>query len=118
MSTQEIANNFYALAQQGQWNEILDKYFSEDASSVEPAHAQGFPSVKGLDNIRAKGKKWADMVEAVHGGYCKEPQVAGNFFSCAMGMDITMKGQGRQQVDEIAIYEVKDGKIVLEQFFY
>jgi limonene-1,2-epoxide hydrolase len=35
-----------------------------------------------------------------------------------MGMDVTMKGPGRVQMDEIAVYEVKDGKIVKEQFFY
>ena len=43
---------------------------------------------------------------------------AGRFFAVAMGMDCTMKGMGRQKMDEIALYEVKDGKIVREQFFY
>ena len=36
----------------------------------------------------------------------------------AMGMDVTMKGMGRQKMDELAVYEVKDGKIVKEQFFF
>jgi len=58
------------------------------------------------------------MVEEVHGGWASEPIVAGNFISVAMGMDVTMKGQGRMNMDEIALYEVKDGKIVKEQFFY
>jgi hypothetical protein len=31
---------------------------------------------------------------------------------------VTMKGSGRMKMDEIALYEVKDGKIVKEQFFY
>jgi hypothetical protein len=31
---------------------------------------------------------------------------------------VTVKGQGRMKMDEIAVYEVKDGKIVKEQFFY
>jgi len=44
--------------------------------------------------------------------------VAGNYISVAMGMDVTMKGMGRMNMDEIALYEVKDGKIVKEQFFY
>jgi hypothetical protein len=29
-----------------------------------------------------------------------------------------MKGMGRMKMDEIVVYEVKDGKIVQEQFFY
>jgi limonene-1,2-epoxide hydrolase len=35
-----------------------------------------------------------------------------------MGMDVTIKGQGRMKMDEVAVYEVKDGKIVLEHFFF
>lgn len=31
---------------------------------------------------------------------------------------ITLKEQGRMQMDEVALYEVKNGKIVKEQFFY
>jgi hypothetical protein len=32
-------------------------------------------------------------------------------------MDVTMKGRGRVKLEEICAYEVKDGKIVSEQFF-
>lgn len=32
-------------------------------------------------------------------------------------MDVTMKGAGRVKMDEI-VYEVKNGKIVKEQFFF
>jgi limonene-1,2-epoxide hydrolase len=35
-----------------------------------------------------------------------------------MTLDATMTGMGRMQLDEICVYEVKDGKIVFEQFFY
>lgn len=118
MTTQEIANRFNQLAQQGNWNQIQDELFSKEAKSIEPPHAQGLQSVTGIDKIKEKGRQWETMIQEVHGGYCKEPQVAGNFFTCAMGVDITMKGQGRSMMDEIALYEVKDGKIVSEQFFY
>jgi hypothetical protein len=35
-----------------------------------------------------------------------------------MSFDATFKGGGRTKMDEICVYEVKDGKIVKEQFFY
>jgi hypothetical protein len=54
----------------------------------------------------------------MHGGYSNPPQVAGYHFAVAMGIDATMKGPGRVKMDEIAVYEVKNGKIVKEQFFY
>ena len=75
-------------------------------------------SVEGKEAIRKKGEMFNEMIEEMHGGYSREPQVAGNFFSVVMGMDVTMKGAGRMKMDEIAVYEVKDGKIVKEQFFF
>ena len=58
------------------------------------------------------------MVEEMHSGFVSDLVVGGNFISCAMGMDVTMKGMGRMQMDEIAVYEVKEGKIISEQFFF
>ena len=118
MTTQEVANRFNELAQTGQWDKIQEELFAENAVSIEPPHSQGLPSVEGLDGIREKGKRFGEMVEEMHGGYTSAPVVGGNFFSVAMGMDCTMKGMGRQKMDEVAVYEVKDGKIVKEQFFY
>lgn len=118
MNTQKIAARFYELAQQGNWDKIQDELFSTDAQSIEPEHSQGLKTVKGIDQIREKGKQWNVMIEQVHGGYCNEPIVAGNHFACAMGLDVTLKGQPRMQMDEVAVYEVKDGKIVKEQFFF
>jgi hypothetical protein len=118
MTTQEVANRFNELAQSGQWQQIQDELFSDDAESIEPEHSQGMRSAKGREAISQKGKQFGEMVEEMHGGFTGAPQVAGNYFSVAMGMDCTMKGQGRMKMDEICVYEVKDGKIMKEQFFY
>jgi len=118
MTTQEVATRFNELAQTGQWDKIQDELFSDTAESIEPVRSQGLRSVQGMAAIKEKAKEFSAMVEEVHGGYSNEPQVAGNHFAVAMGMDCTMKGQGRVKMEEIAVYEVKDGKIVKEQFFY
>ena len=118
MTTQEVANRFNELAQTGQWEQIHSELFADNALSIEPPASQGMQSVEGLPAIKEKGKRFSEMVEEMHGGYSTPPVVGGRFFSVAMGMDCTMKGMGRQKMDEIALYEVKDGKIVREQFFY
>jgi ketosteroid isomerase-like protein len=118
MTTKDVANRFNELAQTGQWQQIQDELFADNAVSIEPEHSQGMRSAQGIEAIREKGKQFGEMVEEMHGGFSNEPQVAGNHFAVAMGMDVTMKGQGRMKMDEIAVYEVKDGKIVKEQFFY
>lgn len=118
MTTQEVANRFNELAATGNWEAIQEELYADDAVSIEPTHSQGLQTVEGLEAIKQKGVQFQEMVEAMHGGYSKDPIVAGNHFAVAMGMDVTMKGMGRMQMDEICVYEVKDGKIVKEQFFY
>lgn len=120
MTTQQVADRYKELAKENAWDKIQDELFASNAKSIEPAYAaeQGMPSVEGIDAIKKKGQQFNEMVEEMHGGYCTDPVVAGNFFTVAMGMDVTMKGQGRTKMDEIVVYEVKDGKIVSEQFFY
>jgi ketosteroid isomerase-like protein len=118
MTTQDVANRFNELAQSGQWDKIQGELFADNAVSIEPANSPGLKTVQGIDAIRQKGEQFNQAVEEMHGGYSKDPVVAGNHFSVAMGMDVTMKGMGRMNMEEIAVYEVKDGKIVKEQFFY
>src|SRR5437868_5669056 len=118
MTTQDVANRFNELARQGNWEQIQEELFADNAASIEPPHAQGLQSVEGKKAIKQKGEMFQTMVEEMHGGYSSKPIVAGNYFAVAMGMDATMKGMGRTKMDEIALYEVKDGKIVKEQFFF
>ena len=120
MTTQEVAAKFNELAQTGQYDKIQTDLYADNAVSIEPAHAAaiGMVNVESLEAIKQKGAAFNQMVEEMHGGYSTEPVVAGNHFSVAMGMDVTMKGAGRMKMDEIAVYEVKDGKIVKEQFFF
>ena len=120
MTTQEVAARFNELAQTGQWDKIQGELYAENAVSIEPAHAaaMGMGNAEGIEAIKKKGEAFGAMVEEMHGGYSTEPVVAGNFFILAMGMDVTMKGAGRIKLDEVCVYEVKEGKIVKEQFFF
>lgn len=118
MTTKEVANRLSGLFKEYKWAEAQDELFSQDAVSIEPPHSQGLQTVKGLDNIKKKGETFNAMVEEMHGGWVGEPIVGGNYIAVAMGMDVTMKGAGRMNMEEICVYEVKDGKIVKEEFFY
>lgn len=121
MTTQEVANRYMELEKQGNWMQIQDELYSQDVICIEPEHtaAMGMPTLtKGLDAVKAKAAAWNESIEEMHGGYCSEPVVGGNYFSVAMGMDVTMKGQPRMKMDEVAVFGVKDGKIVSEQFFF
>ncbi|MCX6315879.1 MAG: nuclear transport factor 2 family protein [Bacteroidetes bacterium] len=118
MTTQEVANRMSELFKENKWQQAQEELYAVDCESIEPAHAQGLQTVKGLDAIREKGKQFQAMIEEMHGGWVSELIVAGRHITCAMGMDVTLKGMGRSNMEEVAVYEVKDGKVVKEQFFF
>lgn len=118
MTTQEVANRMNELFKENKWDLVQSELYAEDCESIEPANAPGLKTVKGMAAIKEKGQQFNAMIEEMHGGWCSEPLVGGNFISFAMGMDVTMKGMGRIKMEEICVYEVKDGKIIKEQFFF
>lgn len=117
MSTQEIANRLVELCRQGDYATCYKELYAEDAWSIEPEHAPT-PPVQGMAAFAEKGKQWNEMMEEFHGAEIGDPIVGENHFSCTMMMDATFKERGREKMNEICVYEVKDGKIVKEQFFY
>lgn len=117
MTTREVATRFHTYMQQGAFDKIYSELYSQDATSEEPPGSD-WPKAKGIKEIHEKGKKWNDMVEAMHGGSTAEPVVAGNYFTCYMTMDFTRKDGQRINMEEIGLYKVENGKIVSEQFFY
>ena len=117
MTTQEIAERLVELCRTGQYGEAQKELYADNAVSIEPA---GSPNekVEGLEGIIRKGEEFSNMIEQTFGGEVSDPLVAGNYFSVRMSMDVQFKGMGRIQMEEICVYEVNDGKIVLEQFYF
>jgi hypothetical protein len=118
MTTQQIANRLAELCRLGQYEAAQKELYADDAISIEPYETPEFAKeTKGLDAIIEKGHKFESMVEEMHGGSVSEPLVAGNTFAFVLSMDMTMKGKGRMNMSELCVYQVKDGKVVSEEFF-
>lgn len=118
MSTTEIANRLADFCNKGDFEGAQKELFADDAVSIEPHGTQDFQQeTKGLDAIIEKGKKWSEMVAEVHGIKVSQPLVGDQSFALTMFMDVEMKERGRMQMTELCVYNVKDGKIVSEQFF-
>ncbi len=117
MSTQEIADRFVELCRKQEWQQIYSELYSNEAESVEPSGTP-WPAAKGMDAIAKKGEQWQGMVEEAHGMEISEPLVASDYFTVRMVSDNTMKGMGRVKFEELSMYQIQDGKIVKEQFFY
>ena len=118
MKTEEIARRLVALCREQKWETAQKELYAQDAISVEPLDRPGMPKeTRGLPGIMQKGRNFGEMVETMHSLKISEPVVGGNAFACSMELDLTMKGQGRMQMAEVCVYEVKEGKIVAERFF-
>lgn len=118
LTTQEIAARFNDLAQQEKWFEIQDEFFADNVRSIDPPNSPYFGYAEGKSPVRKKGEDFVKRIEGVHSARTSEPIVSGNHFAVGRAIDITVQGHGRIQIDQIMLYEVKDGQIVSEQFFY
>lgn len=119
MTTQEIADKLAAYCKKGEWEAAQKELYAKDVTSIEPQATPAFAKeTKGLDAIIEKGHKFNAMVEKYHSIEVSNPLVSGDAIALVLKMDLEMKGHGRTAMSEIAVYQVKDGKIISEQFFY
>ncbi|GAB4019538.1 hypothetical protein GCM10028808_57620 [Spirosoma migulaei] len=118
LTTEKVAARFDELAQQEKWFDIHDELFADTVRSIEPPTSPYFKSAAGKLAVRQKGENWVKKVLDFHGAYTTHPVIGGNHFAVGRSFDITVQGFGRIKMEELMVYEVKDGKIVVEQFLY
>jgi hypothetical protein len=118
MKTSEVASRLVELCRENKWETAQKELYANDVISIEPHATPDFEKeTKGLPAILEKGQKFQSLVEELHSLTVSDPLVAGNSFACTMRMDMKMKGKDRMDMTELCVYEVKDGKVVKEQFY-
>ena len=117
MTTQQVADRLVELCRQGQIFPAQEELYADDAVSIEPDIAP-VKEVRGKKAIYDKGQLFQSMIVEFHGAQISDPLVAGRYFTIKWLMDVTMKDRGRSTMEEICLYEVKEGKIISEQFFF
>ena len=117
MNTKDIAQKWANFCREGKNLECITELYADNVVSKE---MPGMPGelITGKQNVWNKSKAWLESVEDFHASEIGEPIVAGNFFTAKMSFDCTFKARGRQQMEEVCVYEVKNGKIASEQYFY
>lgn len=117
MTTKEVAEKLVNYCRQGLYAEAVQELYSPNIVSIEPDGAP-VKVCEGIEAVIAKGQQFQEMTEEVHGNEVSDPVVADKFFSCSMKMDVTFKGVPRMTMEEICLYQVENGKIVHEEFFF
>jgi SnoaL-like domain len=118
-STASIAQELVTLCRAGRNLEAINKLYSPKIVSIEPVGSEELPAeLTGIDAIRGKNEWWFANNE-VHSSQAIGPFVGEGQFAVKYAFDVTAKPSGQRfQMEEMALYTVKDGKIVREQFFY
>jgi hypothetical protein len=118
MNTQQVAYRLVELCRKGDFEAAQKELFANDAVSIEPYDTPDFAKeTKGLTSILQKGEKWGAMVDKVNKLEVSDPVVAANSFAFTMHLDINMKDKRSMDISELCVYTVKDGKILMEEFF-
>ena len=117
MTTKDVARKLIRYCRERRHRKAVDELYADHCTSREmPGVPDDF--VEGKQAIMEKNQRWFEMVKVFHDGDVTDPIFAGNFFCCEMFLDVTFKGHKRMQLEELCVYEVQNGKIVSEQFFY
>ena len=119
MTTQEVADQLVKLCREGKFSEAVGSLYADDIVSMEAAAPPGQSrESKGLEAVKAKGEWWQANHE-IHAAVVEGPLVAGSNFAVTFKFEVTFKPQNkRMKMEEVAVYKVKDGKVVYEEFFY
>ena len=118
-NTATIADELVSLCRVGRNLDAINAFYSPDIVSVESMGNETMPrEMKGIDAIKGKNQWWSENNE-VHSAGVDGPFVGDDKFAVYYNYDVTFKPTGkRNNMEEMALYTVKDGKIVREQFFY
>src|SRR5439155_27030082 len=117
MNTEEVAKKLVESCRQGQWMQAVNNLYAKDIVSVEPRTMEGMPAeMRGIDQVRGK-TEWFMNNHEIHDSKVTGPFVARDTFVVQFDIDVTEKGsKERMQMSEVGVYDVKDGKVVREEF--
>jgi hypothetical protein len=112
----EVAQSVVALLRAGGASEVEAKWLASGIESVEGVGAS--MAWKGKKAVQKKYRDW-EADHEIHTMTVDGPWVGATGFAVRYAIDVTQKSTGqRSQMEEIAVYTVKNGKIVREEFHF
>lgn len=113
MSTSTVAGRLIELCKEGKFLDAQHELYDADIVSIDP---DGSKTV-GSANMNAKEQEFLSKIEKFHSIGWSEPLIAGSYFTVILKLDIEFKNIGRKSNEEVCVYQVRNGKVVFEQFF-
>jgi ketosteroid isomerase-like protein len=121
-NTLDVGKKLVALCREGKNMDAINSLYAPDVLSIEVHGDEKMPArMRGVDAVRGKNQWWSDN-HTIHGVEANGPYPHGDRFIVRFRYDATprigpMAGK-RHSFEEAALYTVRDGRIVQEEFFY
>ena len=121
-TTYEVGRKLVELCRAGKNLEAVNTLYAPDVLSLEVHGTEEMPArMQGIEAARRKNQWWFDN-HTIHSQDAIGPFPHGDRFIVLHKMDVTAKAGPmagkRMAAEEAALYTVRDGKIVQEEFFY
>ena len=113
MTTTTIAARLIELCTVGKFLEAQEELYDTDIVSIETDGTRTL----GAANMHIKEEQFLARIEKMGDIRYSDILAAGSYFSVVLQMEIELKGVGPISIREVCVYQVKEGKIVFEQFF-
>ena len=119
MTSKDIGQKLVDLCKAGKNADAMQQLYANDIVSVEAGAPPGeSPEAKGLGACVEKEQKWSAAHE-IHGASVDGPYPNGDRFAVLFDYDLTRRADKKRfHMKEVALYTVKNDKIVREEFFY
>jgi ketosteroid isomerase-like protein len=116
MSVRDTAEAFTAMLKAGDHEGAAKTYNAADIVSREAMDGP-MARLEGAAAVQKKSEWWYAN-HTVHSVTTEGPYINGDQFAVRFDMDVTAKDTGkRMQMQEIALYTVRNGKIAEERFY-
>src|SRR5258705_12467205 len=116
MSTETVAKRLVELCNAGQGEKAVTELYAKDIVSIEANGSPEMPArMQGIKAVEEKGAWWFSNNE-MHSMKATGPFIGNRAdqFAVKFDMDVTPKGGARMQMSEVALYTVRNDKIVEE----
>ena len=119
MNTREVGEKLVEMCRNNQAYQAMETLYDPQIVSVEAvAGPDARRETRGLEGCIAKSKQFDARFE-VHKVLAEGPFPHDDRFAVFFKYEVTFKPTGQKSsLDEVALYTVRDGKIVREEFFY
>lgn len=109
MTTQDVATRLIHLCRNGEFVKAEEELYWQDVIHIE-ANGEKF---EGISNLILKEKQFLEKLTEKPVVKISDPIIAGNFFAISMHLEFMHKETGPGIFDEVLVYKVINGKIVL-----